>query len=272
MSATSHLLARVGFTIVFAGLATAAPRTLFPEPLHITREVSLSSSAPKAIVDEYCYGNRVVSVSGKRTAIVDHEKGEMTVIDFGAATYSIAKFEELAAANGRIVSAKATTPSNDWHVEARGSNVVASRAGETIEAERKSDRESHHIRVTVDRQLMLTRGAVEALMGLSYPNARDATADVILGAMRAERSRIVTSSAASSDSAEYRLPLEYAVRSEVGGESIEARYVVIRVGTELPPPDKITIPAGAKRVDSDAVAARRSLEELDRLPLPENPR
>jgi hypothetical protein len=249
--------------------ADGAPKVLFSSPLHVTREVTSPVSKAKSVVDEYCNGNRVVSVSGSRTAIVDYDKGEMTAIDFAASTYSVTKFETIAKAHEGMRTAALAGEARDWSVEPRGGSVVASRPGQTVEAERKADHLRQNIRVTADSQLTLSRGAVEALLGLSYPNAPDASAEVVLGALRAERPRLAeTSASVSSASAEseYRLPLEYVVRFDIDGETIESRSVVLRVGSELAPPDVLAIPPGAKLVDSDIVAARKQLDDLEHPP------
>jgi hypothetical protein len=255
------------FILIFALPAVAASKTLFPAPLHLTREIVNPVSNAKSVVEEYCNGNRVVSVSGSRTAIVDYDKGEITAIDFEAGTYSITKFETIAKAHEGMTRAAHADDARDWKVESRGGSVVGSRPGQTIEAEHDSDHVRQRIRVTSDSQMTLSRGAVEALLGLSYPNAADAASGVVLDALRAERPRLAANSASSeSAESEYHLPLEHIVRFEIDGEAIEARAVVTRVGTELAPPDVLAIPPGAKLVDSDAVAAKKQLEELEHPP------
>ena len=92
-----------------------------------------------------------------------------------------------------------------------------------------------------------------------------------MGALRS-RERNVASNAAGINAVadEYHLPLEHVVRFEVGGETIETRNVVVRLGNELPSPDVMTIPPGAKLVESKAVAVQRLLDELDRPPARSN--
>jgi hypothetical protein len=237
----------------------AAERVLFPEPLHITRELSDPVSQKTTVIDEYCQGNRVVSVSGRRTAIADYGKGEITEIDFAAGTYSITKFEQIARADEKHAPRE---DRSEWRVESKGGVVVASRPAEVSEARAgDADGSPRVIRVTGDRQKTLSRGAVEALMGIGYPNRHDSSADVVLGALRS-RERGISSNAVGA-AEQYRLPLEHVVRFEVGGETMETRNVVVRLGDELPPMDVLTIPPGAKLVESKAVAAQRLLEELD---------
>lgn len=272
MSTTRKEVGRVGDACVllltvlwFAGDAVGAD-LLFPTPLHITRELSSTFSSEKTVIDEYCHGNRIVSISGRRTAIVDHARREMTVIDFGEGTYSITTFETIArlhetsASPVRVLSATR----NEWRVESRGGRVVASRPGERIEAARDAGSSRQLLHVTADRQLTLSRAAAEALLGGGYPNRRDDAMDIVLGALRSRERRAVTNGAGTGSEEQYFLPLEYNVAFEIEGETLQTGNVVVRVGDELPPPDLLAVPPGAKLVESDAVLSRRLLEDLDR--------
>ena len=258
--------------VCFAAVpASRAAEVLFPSPLHITREVSEPISGTKIVIDEYCHGSRVVAVSGTRTAIADYAKGELTSIDFGRGTYSVTTFEVLAAANAPSTSTgqrrQARVAATDsWSVEHRGGAVVASRPGEVFEAERRSESVREVVRVTADRQWRVSRSALEALLGTGYPHAPSDSADVVMRSLRASSPRIGSDAVGASPSDEYHIPLEQVLRYELGGEVVESRNVVVRIGTELPPADVMTIPPGARLVESEAVAGRRLLEELDRLP------
>ena len=261
MSATRSVRARAGrvFTaavmpavcLLLLASRAAASDVLFPAPLHITREVSGPFSERKHVIDEYCHGNRVVSISGNRTAIADHAKREITLIDFAAGTYSVTKFEDVARAQDKAkIATTARKEPPEWRVESRGGRVIASRPGEMHEVERKRDAGRHLIRLTADRQITLSRAAAEALLGTSYPNPTSDAGEIVVSTLR------------SAD--KYSLPLQYDIVLEVEGQTVETHNVVTRVGHELPPPDLIAIPPGAKLVESDAVAARRLLDELDR--------
>lgn len=255
----------ISLPILLLTLSAGAAEVLFPVPLHITREISTPFSQEKTVVEEYCHGNRVVSMSGRRTAIVDHGKREVTVIDFAAGTFSITKFEEIARARepqSRNLDAVKAQP--EWRVESRGGRVVASRPGEAVEAERKSGSTRQIIRLTSDRQLALSRDAVEAILGTSYPNGHDDAADVVLRALRVQDRPIASNNAAGSAREAFFLPLEYDVSFEVEGETVETRNVVLRVGSELPPAERMAIPPGAKLVEADVLQSKRRLEELDR--------
>jgi len=243
----------------------AAERVLFPKALHITRELSDPVSQKTTRIDEYCHGNRIVSVSGTRTAIADYGKGELTEIDFAAGTYSVTKFEAIARVHEKSAIA-APASRNEWRVQAKGGTVIASRPADTSEAE-SDDNGSHRvIRISSDRQLTMSRGAVEAVMGIGYPHRHDPSADVVLGALRSHDRRVASNAAGAEVADEYHLPLEQVVRFDVGGETVETRNIVVRLGDELPSADVLTIPPGAKLVESKAVAVQRLLDELDRPP------
>ncbi|MDQ3281069.1 MAG: hypothetical protein M3Q69_06630 [Acidobacteriota bacterium] len=270
------ILAAAGVFSSIAVSASAAERPLFPAPLHITRELTDPVSQTRTVVDEYCHGSRVVAVSGHNTSIADFEKGEVTSIDFEAGTYSVTKFEAIAKLHARTatVSANATAARPaDWKVNRRGAMSVASRNGEGVDLERADPAQRQQIHLTIDTQLTLSRPAVEALLGTGYPNRRDDTADAIMSALRADRrtAAVTTNAATAQQDGEYRLPLEYVSRFDVGGETIEVRNTVMRVGNELAPPEVLAIPPGAKLVDSSVVAAQRELDELDGKPTSRNP-
>lgn len=244
----------------------AAERVLFPKPLHITRELSDPVSQKTTRIEEYCQGNRIVSVTAGRTAIADYGKGELTEIDFVAGTYSVTKFESIAHLHEKSATA-ADRGNSSWRVESKGGTVVASRPAETLEAENDDNGPRRVIRISSDRQLKLSRAAVEAVMGIGYPHRRDSSADVVLGALRSRERRLSNNAVGTAEAAdEYHLPLEQIVRFDVGGETVETRNVVVRLGDELPSTDVLAIPPGAKLVESKAVAIQRHLEELDRPP------
>lgn len=252
--------------------AFAAGEVLFPAPLHLTRELTDPISGSKSVVDEYCHGNRVVAVSGRRTSIAEYDKGVLTTIDFEAGTYSVTKFEELARAWARGGPSRREEPqaamtadgdrAGAWRVESRGGKVVASRPGEAMEARREDAHGKQTIRVTGDRQLKLSRAAVEVLTGTAWPRRPDPSADVLLNALKADAPQ-TAGTAGLKSAAQYALPLEHAIEQTIDGDTVTIRSVVLRVGSELPPPDLLAVPPGAKLVESEAVAARRLLDELD---------
>jgi len=74
---------RSGFVSLLIALAagSASADALFPIPIHLTRQVHDSIGDKTVTVEQYCYGDRVVSVNGTRTSVADYGKGELTEID-----------------------------------------------------------------------------------------------------------------------------------------------------------------------------------------------
>jgi hypothetical protein len=207
---------------------------LFPAPLHLTREVTDPITGGTSVIEEYCHGNRVVAVSGQRTAIAEHDQGVLTVIDFEAGTYSVTKFDDLAKA---------------WAEPERTAASPAPAAP---------------MQVKGDQRHLLSRDAVEVLLGLAYPARRDAGSDAAVASLRSKERRIVSNAAAAgNEAADYALPLEQILQIDAGGETVEVRNTVVRIGSELAPAEVLTVPPGARLVESTAVGARRMLEELD---------
>ena len=239
--------------LVLASHAALAAGVLFPVPLHLTREITDPVSGVTTVVDEYCHGNRIVSITEDRTAVADHGAGTVVVIDFRARTWSETPFRELAA----VRETPRRPAASAWRVERRGVRAVGSRSGDTFEIERTSGDARETIRVTADRTVMLSRPAVEALLGIGYPNAGGEGEDPVIRALAAD---------ADGRGDRLRLPLEQVVRVESAGEVLESRNVVVRVGAELPPPVRMTPPPGARRVEARELAARDLLDELDRTP------
>jgi hypothetical protein len=255
------LIVSAAVSVLAAATTLAADAPLFASPLHLTREVSDPISGTSTI-DEYCYGNRIVSISGSRTAIADYAKAEVTVIDFEKGTYSITAYATLARAGNVARSAHTTRTgeaSNQWRITPREATVVRGRAGDVVELD-KQDR-AVQLRVTRDRELTLSRDALDAIMGTGYPNTPDEGMRAAANALRADRAPSQAQAIPVGET--YHLPLEYVRRVQVADEIVETRNVVTRVGRELPPAERMLIPPGAKLVESDAVLTLRALEELD---------
>jgi hypothetical protein len=267
-AASLRVVAAILVAVLIDGVASAAAASpvLFPGPLHITREVSDPVTATTTVVDEYCHGNRIVSISGSRTAIVDHDKGLVTVIDTATGTWSEARFEEIARVQAR--SRRASASAGEWRREERPSRVIASRPGDSLELSRAEAHGNVVVQLTLDRQLALSRPAMEALLGTGHPNPADSMSDAVIGALRVRGPRVAVTASDATASSEplYQLPLEHTVRFDVGGEIVETRNVVTRIGTELPPPDRLAVPPGARKVELPLIAAIRLLEELDQPP------
>lgn len=231
---STGVLAWIAITLcVSIAPVMAADEVLFPAPVHMTRELFDPVSQKTSVIDEYCQGNRMVSISGARTAIADYGRGELTEIDFSAGTYSVTKFEQIARLYDK-------------------------------EKKVQKDADSRRVvRASSDGELTFHRGAIEAILGIGYPYPPNEGAAVILGSLRSREHKVATTAAAAD---EYHLPLEQVLRHDIGGESVETRNVVVRIGHELAPVDALAIPSGAKLVESKAITARKLLEELDRPP------
>ena len=212
---------------------TAAPaRVLFPSNLHLTREVSDPLSGAVTTVDEYCSGNRMVSVSGERTVIADYEKQEITEIDRRAGTYSVTRFADVAGTN---------TPN------------AASDRGETGPRVK--------VGVEIDRSRSLTREALEVLIGAAYPNTVRAEHAAVLEAAAAQPKQ--RGIAANDADAAYGLPVVQSYTHGEPGSELTFRSTITRVGDEAVPAEALIIPSSARRVESPAASLRRQLRELD---------
>lgn len=233
-----------GFLIfIVAGvlaLSASAAEVLFPKPLHLTRRIEDPFSKAPIVVDEYCAGNRVVTVSGERVAIVDYDSQEITEIDRAAGTYSVTRFDEVAkAAPAGPKIQRLNAPA------ARAIGVTRAESGRSVERfEAVAD--DLKLEFGVDRAIELKRAAIEVLLGASYPHQPAPQHEVIL-------------SAAGSG-----LPLEQTITHEFEGREIVVRNVITRVAEEIVPAELASIPPGARRVESRFTATSKTAGELDR--------
>jgi hypothetical protein len=252
--------------------------TLFPKPLHIVRKVDDSLSAVSATIDEYCAGNRIVSVRGSVITIVDYDKQELTEIDHTAGTYSITKFDDIARARGKFdaatgVKAVASSAAPKWRTTPLGARPsAAGRSLETTEMVRESSGSKEQINIGIDRQVSLSREAVEALIGASYPNAHTERHDLLLGAAGPQSGgsgRANATSVAPNDA--YGLPSEQTITFELDGSRVVAHNAVLSVTFDTVPPEALNIDPNAKRVESKGTAIVKELQQLDQLPAPSRP-
>jgi len=268
--------------VSFAAAAPAA-EVLFPKPLHLTRRIEDPLTNSTVTVEEYCYGNRVVSISGDKTVIADYGKQGVTVIDRRAGTYSVARFDEVAmvspAVENRVPSepgrsvASETVKRDRWTATRTG--LLGSGAGHSVEQfEFVEDGPSgRKVTVGIDRGVNLSQEAVEVLIGAAYPNPRREEHEPLLRAARARdaaRGIVVTDDSASPNET-YGLPVTQAFTYSDSGLEVTFRTTVTRVGAEAPPPELLIIPPAAKQVESSVAAIRRQLRELDRPSSPPQP-
>ncbi len=276
--------ARLGVVavVVLASFSVPAAEVLFPQPLHLTRTIEDPISQTTSTVHEYCAGNRVVTVSGERVAIADYAKQELTEIDRVAGTYSVTSFAELAnatpvAARRALTSTANATPATGqprWKSVPLG--VKSSAAGRSMDSyELTIDRAAEErvkIEVGVDRAILLSRDAVEVLIGASFPNPRSDEHDAVLaaagaagaaGARNGERKVTTTGVTTTVD---YGLPVEQVTTFEIANERLTVRNAIIAVNHDLPADGILIIPPGSTRVESHAIRLARELRELDQLP------
>lgn len=250
---------------VFAGAA----EPLFPTPLHITRQVHDPLSNTTVVLEEYGYGNRLVSVRGPKTSIADYERGELTEIDRDTATYSITRFDTIAKVTqsiGVVASedARATALAKPRALRSLGVKATAhGRNADFFESEVEAKELHQKVEIGVDRSAMVSREALEVLLGAAYPGVRRAEHDVVLSAAAPQRSSVATN-ANESRSSLYALPVEQSTTIELDGQSLSFRTSVVRVGNEAPPADVVAIPAGARLVTSRLVAVQNELELVNR--------
>ena len=237
-----------------------AAGTIFPTPIHLTREVHDPISGKTVVLNEYGYGNRLVSVRGDLTAIADYEKGELTEIDRRAGTYSVTRFDTIARAirlQGGPGGGGENRPGGEEMLRAAPElqplGAKATKSGRTAEFFR-GEGESQNVEVAVDRSVRVSKEALEVLLGTAYPGTRSEQHDMVMSAARGQQ-----------DS--YALPLEQLFEIRAGDERVQFRSSVLRVGNEPPPADAVAIPAGARLVVSRTAAVLEELERLDSPPL-----
>jgi hypothetical protein len=246
---------------------------IFPAPLHITREIQDPISGKTVVLNEYGYGNRLVSVRGDVTAIADYEKGELTEIDRAAGTYSVTRFETIAKLQGNAVAGGETAAvAQKAQPELKAVGAKATKSGHTADFFR-AESEAYNVEIALDQSVRVSKEALEVLLGTAYPGTRSEQHDLVIraatNAARGGGERRVASNSAQAQpqAAEYALPLEQLFAVTVGEERVEFRSSVLRVGTEPPPAEAVAIPAGARLVVSRSAAVLRELEALDAPPL-----
>jgi hypothetical protein len=260
---------------VCASSVTAAPpRVLFPKNLHLTRQVQEPLSGTTTTFEEYCSGNRVVSVSGDKTVIADYDRQEITEIDRHAGTYSVSRFDEVAnvgAEGGSKLTAESArgissegVKRDRWTATPRGVRGAAGRSVDQFEFA-EAGQDGRKVEVGIDRGVVLSEEAVEVLIGAAYPNPRrDEHEPLLRAAGSRDATRVTTNSAeAAPQDAAYGLPVTQAFTYTDSGSSVTFRTTVTRVGAEAPPAEVLMIPPDAKRVESHAASVRRQLRELD---------
>lgn len=251
-----------GFVFLSAATAALAADVLFPEPLHLVRRVEDSLSGEAIELDEYCSGERIITVRGARTAIADYGVAQQLIeIDRDANSYSVTPFSELApAAQNSKLQAGTQSRRDEASVEGIGSKP--SRSGRTADwyaIRAAADHSAATIEIAVDREITMTRRALEALTGVlgsALPARNDATARAC---------RRAPLQAARGEEDRYGLPLEQVMTFDDDDDDERAtlRSSVVHIDHDAVPPELVAIPAGARLVPSRRAQVAKSLQELD---------
>lgn len=237
-----------------------AATSLFPKPLHLVRRVEDTITKKAEAVDEYCYGNRIITVRGKRVTIADYAAQQLTEIDHDAATYSITRFDEIAKAATHL-SAPAPGRAPLSKITALG--MKSSAAGRSVDHYEIANGAAK-IEIAIDRTISLSRDAVEALLGASYPNTRRPEHDALLqAAAGGGGGRVVAQSVAEP---QYGLPAEQTITYSLEGTSLTFHTAIVRTDADLVPQELLLIPPGATRVESRITRIGRELQDIESLP------
>lgn len=238
-----EFLVKIAPVLLLLSAATAiAAGSLFPQPLHLVKRIDDPLAAKPITVDEYCYGNRIVTVAGDRVAIADYAEQQITEIDHANGTWSITRFDEIA---------RTKPPANDLAIRSTLKiNALGMRGALDSYEMNVADAT---IVVGIDRSVSLSRDAVEALIGAAYPNPRRAEHEPLLRA-------------AKSGDVVYGLPREQAVTYATENGNVTLRTSIVRIDRAAPPPAVLLIDPGATRVESHLTRLARELREADSLP------
>ena len=246
----------VALTLLTASMA--AEEALFPSPLHLTRRIMDPFSEQPVIVEEFCQGNRVVSVIGPVTAIADYAAGTLTRIDRDARTFSVTSFADLARSGPAGIVKRPGVSQQPWRVSSSGRGEVGGRTAERVVIERQVGGGRHELEIATDPLVLMSRPAAEALLGFGFPAApRAAEAELIFGALSKG------GGGSRSGLQGVGLPLAQIERFSSEGEELESRNEVTRVGSEGIDPKLLEVPAGSVRVELEQLDVWRKLEEVD---------
>jgi hypothetical protein len=255
---------RVAFALLSAVPVLAGDVPLFPVSLHLVRRVEDPIANTATEVDEYCTGNKIITIRGAKTAIVDYDRQELIEIDRAASTYSVASFEDIAKAKSlgdpaapkrKAIASTAARPV--WTTTPLG--VKSSSAGRSADSfELKTDHMT--VDVAVDREITLSRAALDALSGGGYPNRASEQQDAVARACV----RTTDTQAQMAGGGTYGLPLDQSITIDADANTkLTIRNTVIKVTNELPRPELLAIPAGAALVESRAARMVRTLKEAE---------
>ena len=254
---------RAGVLYLALSLSVAIPlqaaTPLFPRPFHLVREIDDSLSGRVVRVDEYYAGDRVITINGQKTAIADYAKQELTEIDRGKATYSIASFAQIAAA--QPAPRAAATNDRKQVIERKGSDRRAGRNVDIVSADDAGA--SLHADVAVDASMSLSKDAFDVVAGGAFPKNGGAAVDLVRGAAAMRHGRVTSDAASSGES--YGLPVEQTLRWKTQSDAVVVTTRIVSIDETSPPADLVVIPAGARRVEAKSVEGRRIAADSDSL-------
>jgi hypothetical protein len=247
-------------SLLSAPLAFGAT-ALFPRPLHLVRQVDDPISKTTATIDEYCAGNRVVTVRGSKVTIADYDAQQLTEIDHAAQTWSVTPFADIAASRAALDAKIGAAPAPRAARLTASSSIHSSGAVETFVA----DAPQRHLEVGIDRRVSLSRAAAEVLIGAAYPGKGSEEQEAILDAA-GNKGVVSAMSVGAKSETTYGLVAERTLTIESGGTTLISHNKILRVGDEMPPADVTLIDPGAKRIESRTTRLSRELREIDTLP------
>jgi hypothetical protein len=256
---------KIALLLLAVALPSFGAPALFPKPLHLVKRINDPFARSAKNVEQYCYGNRIVTVAGDRVTVLDYDAQTLTEIDHAKGTYSITRFDEIANAQPKGATQKAAGAP-----KVTASGLKSSAGGRSVDSF-DVDLPRTKVTVGVDRSLSLSRAAVEALIGSSYPNAHRPEHDAIIGvtapAVKNRQISAMSTSKTADDSTGYGLPSEQTITIEAEGGPVTLRTSVLRFDADLPPQSAMLIEPGAKRVESPIVRFAREMKEADTIPV-----
>jgi hypothetical protein len=250
-------------TITAAPLAFGAS-ALFPRALHLVRRVDDPISKTSATIDEYCAGNRVVTVRGAKVTVADYDTQQLTEIDHAAQTWSVTPFAEIAQSRVALdarMGATSAAPATRLTARSGQASGQTSSVVETFVDERSNRR----LEIGIDRRVTLSRAAAEVLIGAAYPGKGSDEQEQILAAAGGGGS-VSAMSAGAAVAGTYGLVTERTLTIDVDGTKLVTHNSIVRVGDEMPPADATLVDPGARRIESRLTRLARELREIDTLP------
>jgi hypothetical protein len=233
---------------------------LFPRPLHLVRRVDDPISKTYATIDEYCIGNRVVTVRAAKVTIADYDAQQLTEIDHAAQTWSVTTFADIAQSRAALDARMGVSPAP------REARMMVSGTRSPNGLETFVDETPHRrLDIGVDRRVTLSRGAIEVLIGAAYP-AKVTDEETEILAVAGSRGSISAMSVRATTAETYGLVTERTLTIDSDGTRLVSRNNIIRIGDETPAAEATLIDPGAKRIESRLTRLARELRDIDTIP------